>query len=392
MFKHVALYPGDPILSMVEHFAQDTRDNKINLGIGLYYNEFGQIPQMNAVAQATTLLAQEVTPCTYLPMEGDEAYRHTVQQFLFGAEQTGHITTIQTLGGSGALKVGADFLKRHFPQSDIWVSDPTWENHISIFEGAGFKVHRYPYFDAATHRVDFSRMLACLADLPAHSIILLHPCCHNPTGCDLDREQWDTLIELIAHRKLIPFMDMAYLGFGESLEEDAYAVRAMAKRIKAVLVSNSFSKTFSLYGERCGSLSVICANSNEADRVLGQLKFTVRCNYSSPPSYGCNIVRKILQTPTLRANWEAELRDMCRRMKMMRQKIHDLLRHKAPKADFSYLLKQRGMFAYTGLTAQQVEDLRKKHAVYMVGNGRLCVAGANTDNAQQIATAIAAVI
>ncbi len=392
MFKHIDNYPGDPILSMVGHFAQDTRDNKINLGIGLYYNEFGQIPQMRAVARAKALLHQERSPCTYLPMEGDEAYRQAVQQFLFGAEESEHIATIQTLGGSGALKVGADFLKRYFPLSEIWVSNPTWENHVAIFEGAGFKVHRYPYFDAATHSVDFRAMWSCLETLPAHSIILLHPCCHNPTGCDLNQEQWDQLITLIEQRKLIPFMDMAYLGFGEGLEADAYAVRAIAKRLKAGLVCNSFSKTFSLYGERCGTLSTICANREEANRVLGQLKFTVRRNYSSPPSYGSRIVRKILQTPTLRADWEAELRDMCQRMKTMRKQIHDLLCSEAPDTDFSYLLKQRGMFAYTGLSESQVNELREKHALYLVGRGRICVAGANPNNVRRIAEAVAAVI
>ncbi|SFN17515.1 aromatic-amino-acid transaminase [Formivibrio citricus] len=392
MFSAVESYAGDPILSMVGQFAQDPRSGKVNLGIGLYYDEQGRIPQMRAVARAKAVLHEEQVPCTYLPMEGDEAYRRTVQRFLFAGQDGDHIATIQTLGGSGALKVGADFLKRYFPDSEVWVSDPTWENHVSIFEGAGFKVHRYPYFDPATHGVDFAGMLACFESLPAGSIVLLHPCCHNPTGCDPDRDQWAQLIELIVRRKLIPFVDMAYWGFGEGLDEDAYVVRTLAGRLKAGLICNSFSKIFSLYGERCGSLSVICSHSEEAERVLGQLKFTVRRNYSSPPSHGARIVSTVLQTPALCAEWQAELDEMRTRMQIMRKRLFSLLQSELPGEDFSYLLRQRGMFAYTGLSAGQVAELRETHAVYMLGSGRICVAGANENNVQQIASAIAAVV
>ncbi len=294
MFQNVDAYAGDPILSLMEAFQQDPRADKVNLSIGLYYNEQAIIPQLEAVRQAADRLqSQQQKASLYLPMEGLAPYRRAVQTLLFGdkhpALRAGRIATIQTLGGSGVLKVGADFLKRYFPDSAVWVSDPTWENHVAIFAGAGFEVHTYPWFDSATRGVNFPAMLAALQQLPPRSIVLLHPCCHNPTGADLTREQWDRVIEVLIGRELIPFLDIAYQGFGRGLDEDAYAIRAIASAGLTALVSNSFSKIFSLYGERVGGLSVVCDNADIAGRVLGQLKATVRRNYSSPPGFGAQV-------------------------------------------------------------------------------------------------------
>lgn len=396
MFEHVDSYAGDPILSLVETFLADPRKDKVNLSIGLYYDEEGRIPRLRAVEQAEIALRDNKAPCTYLPMEGAKNYREAIQQFLFGAEhaalQSGRIATIQTLGGSGALKVGSDFLKRYFPASEIWVSDPTWDNHVSIFEGAGFTVHRYPYFDPATCQVNFDGMLACLEGIPERSIVLLHPCCHNPTGSDLTARQWDQVIELMVRRQLIAFMDIAYQGFGDGLVDDAYAVRTMAQAGAATLICNSFSKIFSLYGERCGGLSVVCANAAEAERVLGQLKFTVRRNYSSPPTHGSQIVARVLTDPSLRAQWEAEVNEMRSRMKAMRQTLFDVLKAAVPNASFGHLLTQRGMFSYTGFSKEQVDMLRERFGVYLISSGRMCVAGLNRGNAERVARAFAQVI
>jgi aromatic-amino-acid transaminase len=326
-------------------------------------------------------------------MEGALNYRQALQPLVFGAEASfERIATIQTLGGSGALKVGADFLKHYFPQSRVWVSDPTWDNHVAIFEGSGFEVLRYPYFDAESGKVDFTGMLDCLKQLPANSIVLLHPCCHNPTGTDLNHAQWDQVIELLRARSLIPFLDIAYQGFGDGLVEDAYAIRALLRTDLAFLVSNSFSKIFSLYGERCGGLSVVCADAQEAQRVLGQLKATVRRNYSSPPTHGSQLIATVLLDPALRAEWEAELTQMRLRIKAMRQTLFDVLTQELPQADFNYLLTQHGMFSYTGLSATQVERLREKHAIYLVHTGRMCVAGLNSANAARVAHAFADVL
>lgn len=396
MFEHVESYAGDPILSLVETFLADPRPEKVNLSIGLYYDEQGRIPRLRAVAAAEEALRGNKAPCTYLPMEGAKNYRETVQQFLFSADHpalsAGRIATIQTLGGSGALKVGSDFLKRYFPASEIWVSDPTWDNHVSIFEGAGFTVHRYPYFDSKTCQVNFDGMLTCLEHIPERSIVLLHPCCHNPTGSDLTPAQWDQVIALVVRRNLIPFMDIAYQGFGDGLVEDAYAVRAMASAASAALICNSFSKIFSLYGERCGGLSVVCADAAEANRVLGQLKFTVRRNYSSPPTHGSQIIAHVLTNRELRTDWETEVAEMRSRMKSMRQTLFDVFKTAAPQANFDHLLTQRGMFSYTGFNAAQVDALRERFGVYLISSGRMCVAGLNGNNAERVARAFAQVI
>ena len=397
MFQKVDAYAGDPILSLMEHFKEDPRSDKVNLSIGLYYNEDGIIPQLKAVAGAEARLnAVPHGASLYLPMEGLNAYRNTIAPLLFGADHAvlaqKRVATIQTLGGSGALKVGADFLKKYFPDSGVWVSDPTWENHVAIFEGAGFKVATYPWFDSETNGVRVDALLEKLNTLPARSIVLLHPCCHNPTGADLTHAQWDAVIEVLKTRDLIPFLDIAYQGFGAGMEEDAYAIRAAASAGLPVLVSNSFSKIFSLYGERVGGLSVVCEDAEAAGRVLGQLKATVRRIYSSPPNFGAQVVATVLGDETLKASWLAEVEAMRKRILSMRQELVNVLKEAVPGHNFDYLLKQRGMFSYTGLSAAQVDRLREEFGVYLIASGRMCVAGLNASNVHRVAQAFAAVM
>jgi aromatic-amino-acid transaminase len=397
VFQKVDAYAGDPILSLMERFKEDPRSDKVNLSIGLYYNEDGIIPQLQAVAQAEARLnAAPHGASLYLPMEGLNTYRNTIAPLLFGADhpvlQNKRVATIQTLGGSGALKVGADFLKKYFPDSGVWVSDPTWENHVAIFEGAGFAVGTYPWFDTETNGVRVAALLEKLNTLPERSIVLLHPCCHNPTGADLTNDQWDAVIEVLKARNLIPFLDIAYQGFGAGMEEDAYAIRAIASAGLPALVSNSFSKIFSLYGERVGGLSVVCEDAEAAGRVLGQLKATVRRIYSSPPAFGAQVVATVLGDDALKASWLAEVEAMRNRIRAMRQALVDVLKEAVPGHNFDYLLKQRGMFSYTGLSAAQVDRLREEFGVYLIASGRMCVAGLNANNVQRVAQAFAAVM
>lgn len=397
MFQKVDAYAGDPILSLMERFKVDPRADKVNLSIGLYYNEEGAIPQLQAVAEAEARLnARPHGASLYLPMEGLNTYRSAIASVLFGADhpalRAGRIASIQTIGGSGALKVGADFLKTWFPDSQVWVSDPTWENHVAIFAGAGFTVNTYPWFDEETKGVRFEALLEKLQTLPAQSVVLLHPCCHNPTGSDLTDAQWDVVIEILKARNLIPFLDIAYQGFGAGMEEDAYAIRAIAGAGLPALVSNSFSKIFSLYGERVGGLSIVCEDAQAADRVLGQLKATVRRNYSSPPNFGAQVVAIVLNDEQLKANWLAEVETMRRRILDMRQALVSVLKTEVPGRDFDYLLTQRGMFSYTGLSAAQVDRLRDEFGVYLIASGRMCVAGLNSNNVRRVARAFAAVM
>lgn len=397
MFQKVDAYAGDPILSLMERFKEDPRSDKVNLSIGLYYNEDGIIPQLKAVAEAEARLnAVPHGASLYLPMEGLNAYRNTIAPLLFGADHAvlaqKRVATIQTLGGSGALKVGADFLKKYFPDSGVWVSDPTWENHVAIFEGAGFNVATYPWFDSETNGVRVEALLEKLNTLPARSIVLLHPCCHNPTGADLTNAQWDAVIEVLKARDLIPFLDIAYQGFGAGMEEDAYAIRAVASAGLPALVSNSFSKIFSLYGERVGGLSVVCEDVEAAGRVLGQLKATVRRIYSSPPNFGAQVVATVLGDEQLKASWLAEVEAMRKRILAMRQELVNVLKEAVPGHNFDYLLKQRGMFSYTGLSAAQVDRLREEFGVYLIASGRMCVAGLNASNVHRVAQAFAAVM
>jgi len=396
MFKHVPPFAGDPILSLNEDFQKDPRPNKINLSIGIYFDDAGRIPVMSSVQRAEALVVAKGGPKPYLPIEGAANFRSAVQQLLFGAGHeavtSGRVATIQSVGSSGGLKVGADFIARFFPGSQVWVSDPTWDNHRSMFEGAGLAVNTYPYYDTATGGLKFEEMLSTLRGLPAKSVVLLHACCHNPTGVDLTRAQWDTLIPLLRERALIPYLDLAYQGFGDGIEADAYAVRALASAGVSFFIANSFSKSMSVYGERCGALSVVCPDAAQAVNVLGQLKFTVRRNYSSPPIHGGQIVATVLTDPELRREWETELGAMRERILAMRKKLYAVLKAKVPGRDFEYFLTQRGMFSYTGLTAAQVDTLREEHALYMVRSGRICVAGLNSSNVEATAVAIAAVL
>lgn len=396
MFEKVEYYAGDPILSLVSDFNNDKRAHKVNLSIGYYYDENGIVPQLNCVKKAIDALYQtRENAALYLPMSGLPEYCRATQTLLFGenhpALESGRIVTIQTLGGSGALKVGADFLFRYFPSSQVWVSDPTWENHIAIFNGAGFKVNCYPYFNAETGGVNFAAMLTTLNQLPIKSIVLLHPCCHNPTGADLTTEQWDEIIAVLKQRDLIPFMDIAYQGFGKGIDEDTYAIRALASAGICGFVSNSYSKTFSLYGERVGGLSVLCENQAVAKCVLGQLQATVRRNYSSPASTGAHIVSYVLTHPELKMQWINEVNTMRERIKQMRSVLVNTLKQFAPDRHYEFLMQQNGMFSYTGLSKEQVEKLKTESAVYLVGSGRMCMAGLNHHNVINVAKAIAKV-
>jgi aromatic-amino-acid transaminase len=396
MFEHIEAYLGDPILSLNEDFAKDPRRDKVNLSIGIYFDDAGRLPVMRAVREAETGLLAEPAAKPYLPMAGLAAYRDAVQSLVFGddsaARAEGRIATVQTLGGSGALKVGADFIKRYFPGSQVWVSDPTWDNHRFIFERAGFTVGTYPYYDEATGGLKFDAMLSAIRDLPAKSVVLLHACCHNPTGVDLNDAQWVELIDVIKQRELLPFVDMAYQGFGAGLDADAFAIRELVRQNVPAFVANSFSKNFSLYGERCGALSVICESAESAARVLGQMTSAVRANYSNPPTHGATIVTRVLTTPALRQSWEEELASMCTRIARMRGEIHARLRGNVPDAMLARYLEQRGMFTYTGLSAAQVDVLRERHGIYLIRSGRMCIAALNDRNVGVTAGAIGEVL
>lgn len=397
MFQQVDAAPGDPILSLMEEFKTDTRAGKVNLGIGLYYDEAGHVPQFRSVREARRRLDQYIeTPDLYLPMEGYHPYRQVVQSLLFGdksvAVQERRIATVQSLGGSGALKIGADFLQHYYPDSEVWVSDPTWENHLSIFNGAGFATHRYPYINMSTGGVDYEAMLTYLQTLPAKSIVLLHPCCHNPTGADLSPQQWDEVIKVFVEHDLIAFFDIAYQGLGAGLDEDTYAIKAAVEAGLECLVSHSFSKIFSLYGDRIGALSVVCADQPIAANVLSQLKRTVRRNYSSPPVRGAQIVAEILQDNTLRSQWRDEVEKMRLRIIEMRGKLAASLKERVPGYNVHYLTQQRGMFSYTGFSAEHVDQIRKEFGVYLVQSGRVCMAGLNDQNIMSVVEAFSAIL
>ena len=396
MFERITPYAGDPIFALVDAFHADPRPGKVNLSIGIYFDDAGRIPVLDCVRRAEAQMLAESGPKPYLPIEGAAATRSAVQALLFGAGheavRSGRIATLQTIGSSGGLKVGADFIKRWFPASEVWVSDPTWDNHRAMFEGAGVAVHAYPYYDAATGGLRFDAMLDTLSTLAPRSVVLLHACCHNPTGVDLSRVQWEQLIALLQQRELLPYLDLAYQGYGDGIAEDAFAVRALASAGLSFFVANSFSKSMSVYGERCGALSVVCADRAEAELVLGQLKATVRRNYSSPAIHAAGIVGRVLADPALRAAWEADVAAMRERILAMRRSLHAVISAKKPGRDFGYFLSQRGMFSYTGLSAAQVDRLRDEFAVYLIRSGRICVAGLNTGNVERAAEAIAAVL
>lgn len=392
----IKMAPRDPILGLTEMFNADTNTKKVNLGVGVYYDENGKVPLLECVHRAENVLLEQAAPRAYLPIDGLPAYDGAVRELLFGREspalKENRIVTVQALGGTGGLKVGADFLRRIAPDAEAWISDPTWENHRGLFENAGFTVHGYAYYDAKTHAVDFEGMLAALRSVPPGSIVVLHACCHNPTGADLSAAQWETVIEEVASRGLTPFLDIAYQGFGEGLEADSAAVRAFVRAGIPLFVSSSFSKSLSLYGERVGSLSVVAGSAEEAERVLSQLKRLVRTNYSNPPTHGGRIVATVLTTPALRSLWERELGEMRERVRKMRHELVKKLAARLPEADFSFIERQRGIFSYTGLTREQVVRLREEFAVYMIESGRVCVAALNAKNIGYSADCIARVL
>ncbi|MYM66338.1 aminotransferase class I/II-fold pyridoxal phosphate-dependent enzyme [Pseudoduganella sp. FT55W] len=393
MFSAIDMAPRDPILGITEAFNADQNPQKINLGVGVYYDDNGKVPLLSCVQKAEEILIAAPAPRTYLPIEGLAAYDKAVQELVFGADsavlQEKRAVTVQAIGGTGALKIGADFLKRFAPDSEVYISDPSWENHRALFESAGFKVNNYAYFDAATHGVNFAGMIADIKAMPRGAIVLLHACCHNPTGADLTSAQWDEVIAAVTNGGLVPFLDMAYQGFGAGIAEDGAVVRRFAAAGGPLLVSNSFSKSFSLYGERVGALSVVAATSEEAARLMSQLKRVVRTNYSNPPVHGGKVVATVLTTPELRQMWEDELAAMRVRIKEMREAF--VVKLQAKGHDFAFVRDQVGMFSYSGLSKAQVEQLRAK-SIYAVDTGRICVAALNSRNIDIVIDAIAEVL
>ncbi|GAB3442897.1 aspartate/tyrosine/aromatic aminotransferase [Massilia solisilvae] len=395
LFGAIDMAPRDPILGITEAFNADTNPAKINLGVGVYYDDNGKVPLLECVQKAESKLMEQQAPRTYLPIEGLAQYDKAVQELVFGADspviQEKRAVTVQALGGTGGLKIGADFLKRFAPDSQVYISDPSWENHRALFESAGFVVNHYTYYDPATHGVNFEGMLASLKSMPQGSIVVLHACCHNPTGADLTQEQWGAVIEAVKAGGLIPFLDMAYQGFGSGIAEDGAVVGRFVQAGGPLLVSNSFSKSFSLYGERVGALSVVASSAEEAARLLSQLKRVVRTNYSNPPVHGGKVVATVLSTPELRQLWEDELAHMRVRIKQMRDALVEKLKAKAPGHDFDFVRKQVGMFSYSGLTKEQVAKLRAE-SIYAVDTGRICVAALNSKNIDRVVDAIAKVL
>jgi aromatic-amino-acid transaminase len=396
LFANVEMAPRDPILGLTESYNADQRLEKVNLGVGVYYDDNGKIPLLKAVSTAETARLQNLPPRGYQPIEGPAAYNGAVQKLLLGADSpllaNGQVVTIDALGGTGALKVGADYLKRLLPASTVYISDPSWENHRALFEAAGFPVANYPYYAPATRGVDFAAMKATLLTLPAGSIVVLHACCHNPTGADLDDAQWAEVVAACGERGLLPFLDIAYQGFADGIDPDAVAVRKFAASGQQFLVSSSFSKSFSLYGERVGALSIVTADKDESARVLSQVKRVIRTNYSNPPTHGGAIVAAVLASSELRAMWEDELAGMRERIRGMRTQLVEQLAACGASQDFSFIARQRGMFSYTGLAVEQVERLKTEFGIYAVGTGRICVAALNSRNVAYVAQAIAKVV
>ena len=396
IFSAIPMAPRDPILGITEAFHADTNPNKINLGVGVYYDDNGKVPLLECVQEAEKQITAQGSPHTYLPIDGLPLYDNAVQKLVFGETSDvvnqKRVATVQAIGGTGALKIGADFLKRFSPGSQVWISDPSWENHRALFEYAGFKVNTYPYYDPLTRGVDFSGMADTISVLPAGSIVVLHACCHNPTGADLSDDQWDAIIDIVKTRKLIPFLDMAYQGFSDGIESDGRIVRRFSSQYTPVLVSNSFSKSFSLYGERVGAFSIVAGNADEAARTLSQLKRIIRTNYSNPPIYGAKIVATVLSDKKLRQMWENELTGMRVRIHEMRHKLAAELTARKYGEDFSFITRQNGMFSYSGLIPEQVERLKSEFSVYIVSTGRICVAALNSHNLDYVVSAISSVL
>ena len=396
LLSDVEMAPRDPIIGILELFNANTNPQKVNLGIGVYTDDAGKVPLLECVRRADRAILEDPAPWNYLPIDGLAAYDKAVQGLVFGADSAvvkeGRGVTVQALGGTGGLKIGTDFLRRINPGAGVWISDPSWENHRALFETAGFKVDSYPYYDASTHGVNFPAMATALEKLPPRSIVVLHACCHNPTGYDLTPDQWTRVIEIVKARELVPFLDIAYQGFAEGIESDGETVRRFAAACSPVFVASSFSKSFSLYGERVGALSVATASADEAARVLSQMKRVVRTNYSNPPTHGGKVVAMTLTTPELRALWEKELGQMRDRIKVMRKALVDGIQSRAPGSDFGFVLRQRGMFSYSGLTQAQVLRLREEYSIYAIETGRICVAALNSRNVDYAADAIARVL
>jgi len=383
--------PADPILGVTEAYVADQNPKKVNLGVGVYYDDNGKVPLLECVKRAEEARVKASLPKGYLPIDGIAAYDRLVQELVFSKVDK-NIVTVQALGGTGGLKIGADFLRQISPQSQVWISDPSWENHRQLFEAAGFVVKNYPYYDSKTRGLDFAGMTRALEALPAGTIVVLHSCCHNPTGVDLTNEQWVKVLGIVSTRGLIPFLDLAYQGFADGLDADAYAARLFADAMSPVFLSSSFSKSFSLYGERVGALSVVTGGEEEAKRVLSNLKRIVRTNYSNPPTHGAQMVAAVLGDAELKKLWDKELGGMRDRIKEMRRKLVDGIHSRVPGADWSFILRQRGMFSYTGLTKDQVLRLRKDNSIYAIESGRVCVAALNSKNVDYCADAIAKVI
>lgn len=396
VLEKIEMAPKDPILGVTEAYNADQNPKKVNLGVGVYTDDNGKVPVLQCVRRAEQKLAEAPLPRNYLPIDGLPLYDRAVQETLFGADhaavKAGRIVTVQTLGGTGGLKVGGDFLRRVNPGAELYISDPSWENHRAIFEYAGFTVKTYPYYDPATNGLKFDAMLAALGQLPAGAIVLLHACCHNPTGVDLTAAQWEKVIAVVNQRKLVPFLDIAYQGFADGLEEDAATIRRFASECPVVFVSSSFSKSLSLYGERVGALSIVTASKEEAARTLSQLKRVIRTNYSSPPTLGGQAVALVLTTPELRTQWDQELGQMRERIKVMRKQFVEKVRALRADFDLSFIVDQRGMFSYSGLTKEQVHKLRDEYSIYAIDSGRICVAALNSKNIDYVAQAVAKVL
>ena len=388
--------PADPILGVTEAYVKDTNPKKVNLGVGVYYDDNGKVPVLECVKRAEAERLKAAPPFSYLPIDGLAAYDRAVQELVFGKEseliREKRLVTVQALGGTGGLKIGADFLRLVAPQSEVWISDPSWENHRQLFEAAGFTVRNYAYYDPKTRGLDFPGMKKALEALPAGAIVVLHACCHNPTGVDLSEANWREVLAVVQRRALIPFLDLAYQGFADGLDNDAFAARLFARAMSPVFLSSSFSKSFSLYGERVGAFSLVTASDEESARVLSQLKRIVRTNYSNPPTHGSQLAATVLASPELRAQWDQELAAMRDRIKRMRLDLVAKIKERAPKAEFGHVIAQRGMFSYSGLTKDQVLRLRKDYSIYAIETGRICVAALNSKNIDYVAEAIAQVI
>ena len=396
IFASVELAPRDPILGLNEQFKADTRSTKVNLGVGVYTDDTGRIPLLKAVREAEAKLFEQAAPRNYLPIDGIPGYNQGAAALLLGAKSpllaAHRSVTVQTLGGTGALKVGADFLKRILPDAKVAISNPSWGNHEALFSAAGFPVVSYDYYDGATHGLNFDGMLASLKALPAGTIVVLHACCHNPTGVDPSPEQWRDIAQTLQAGQLVPFLDIAYQGFGAGLEEDAAVVRLFAELGMTMFISSSFSKSFSLYGERVGALTLVTGGDEESARVLSQLKRVIRTNYSNPPTHGGALVSTVLNTPELFSLWAEELAGMRDRIRAMRHQLVEQIHANGVDQDFSFVKTQRGMFSYSGLTKPQVERLREDFGIYAVGSGRICVAALNSANVDYVARAIAQVL